>query len=339
MVATKNDSAISALLSLSARIGRDPLLAQASSGNTSVKLNGVLWIKASGKWLAHATREESLVPVDLAEVRGCVRQNVEFEGTYKSLLGTPLRASIETAMHAVLPHRVVIHVHSVNTIAWAVRQDGFDRLTERLAGLRWQWIPYVASGLPLARAVEKALALCSGTNVFVLGNHGLILCGPDCDTVESLLTEVEARVAIPARQGPGCDSGLPADIAGIPQWRLPETAEPHALATDAISRRILSGGILYPCQAVFLGATPFPVAMESCNGPFCIFEGRGVVVSQRMTRAQRAILNGLVQVVQRIEESAPIRYITQAELISLLNADAYRYRQSVENEVVCSHGE
>ena len=27
-------------------------------------------------------------------------------------------------MHAVMPHRVVIHVHSVNAIAWAVRRDG-----------------------------------------------------------------------------------------------------------------------------------------------------------------------------------------------------------------------
>jgi len=57
-----------------------------------------------------------------------------------------LRPSIETAMHAVLRHRVVLHVHSVNAIAWAIRLDGPDRLTERLAGLHWQWIPYAASG-------------------------------------------------------------------------------------------------------------------------------------------------------------------------------------------------
>jgi len=29
--------------------------------------------------------------------------------------------SIETFMHAVVPHRVVVHVHSVNTIAWRRR--------------------------------------------------------------------------------------------------------------------------------------------------------------------------------------------------------------------------
>jgi len=32
---------------LSARVGSDPLLVQASNGNTSIKLDGILWIKAS----------------------------------------------------------------------------------------------------------------------------------------------------------------------------------------------------------------------------------------------------------------------------------------------------
>jgi hypothetical protein len=27
-----------------------------------MKLGGILWIKASGKWLAHGTQEEMLVP-------------------------------------------------------------------------------------------------------------------------------------------------------------------------------------------------------------------------------------------------------------------------------------
>ncbi len=51
---TTTNVEISALLELSARIGADPMLTQASTGNTSIKLDGVLWIKASGKWLARA---------------------------------------------------------------------------------------------------------------------------------------------------------------------------------------------------------------------------------------------------------------------------------------------
>ena len=39
------------LRDFSARIGADPLLIQAAGGNTSVKADGVMWIKASGTWL------------------------------------------------------------------------------------------------------------------------------------------------------------------------------------------------------------------------------------------------------------------------------------------------
>ena len=36
------------LRALSARVGADPLLVQAAGGNTSLKDQGVMWIKASG---------------------------------------------------------------------------------------------------------------------------------------------------------------------------------------------------------------------------------------------------------------------------------------------------
>jgi rhamnose utilization protein RhaD (predicted bifunctional aldolase and dehydrogenase) len=105
-----NQSELRRLRELSARIGGDPLLTQASTGNSSIKLEGVLWIKASGKWMADAVHEDIFIPLDLAEVRKCLKQR-----------GDPAelnaRASIETAMHAVMPHRVVLHIHSVDAIA------------------------------------------------------------------------------------------------------------------------------------------------------------------------------------------------------------------------------
>jgi rhamnose utilization protein RhaD (predicted bifunctional aldolase and dehydrogenase) len=51
-----NQAELTRLRELSARIGSDPLLTQASTGNSSIKLEGVLWIKASGKWMADAIR-------------------------------------------------------------------------------------------------------------------------------------------------------------------------------------------------------------------------------------------------------------------------------------------
>ena len=62
------------LLDLSERLGSDSLLVQANNGNISIKLDGTLWIKASGKWLANAQREETFIPVDLAAVQDPCRR-------------------------------------------------------------------------------------------------------------------------------------------------------------------------------------------------------------------------------------------------------------------------
>src|SRR5260370_35136201 len=105
-------------------------------------------------------------------------------------------------MHAVLPHRVVIHVHSANTIAWAVREDAPGQLKHRLDGVRWQWIPYVASGLPLALEIQKALSCSSGFDGLVLGNHGLVIGAEDCRAAEGLLYEVDRRLATRPGRGP-----------------------------------------------------------------------------------------------------------------------------------------
>jgi hypothetical protein len=74
---TRHERELASLRELSARVGSDPLLVQASNGNTSIKLDGILWIKASGKWLAHASQEEALVPVELAEAREAVEHGTE----------------------------------------------------------------------------------------------------------------------------------------------------------------------------------------------------------------------------------------------------------------------
>jgi len=344
-------SALAPLVRLSARVGRDPLLVQASSGNTSIKLDGVLWIKASGKWMADADRYDMFVPVSLAETREQLERHTDLVVDSARSAAPPTRpaaqamsASIETFMHAVVPHRVVVHVHSVNAIAWAVRQDAQSEVAQRLLGLRWHWVPYVPSGRPLAGEMEKVASHRPDRDVFVLGNHGLVVCGEDCDAVEDLLGEVERRLAIAPRRAPVARKGLLEQLACISPWRLPEMEALHALGTDATSRRILRGGVLYPCQAIFLGqpapmmpcSVPVSDVRDGVGGqyvhrPFLIVEGSGVMLSQKITRAELAVLSGLVAVVQRIGPTAPVRYLTQSDVAGVLSGDGVRYRASAEN--------
>ncbi len=301
------------LLELTQRVGSDPLLTQASTGNSSFKLDGVIWIKASGRWMADALRDDILIPLDLAEVTECLRRGIDPAGRYPS-------ASLETAMHAALPHRVVLHVHCVNTIAWAVRRDAPSQLRRRLDGLPWQWIPYVASGLPLSRAVERSVSAHPDTTVFVLGNHGLVIAAENVGDVEAVLSDVRERLAIVPRAGRPADYAWLREICAGSPWELPDEDGLHRLGTDPVSQTILAGGLLYPCQAIFFG---FPYS----SGPVMTVKERGVVVSTSIEPAELAMLAGLAQVIQRISASAPLRYLAEAEVASLLSQGTSRYRE------------
>jgi rhamnose utilization protein RhaD (predicted bifunctional aldolase and dehydrogenase) len=343
LFSTRQERELASLRDLSARVGSDPLLVQASNGNTSIKLDGILWIKASGKWLAHAMQEEMLVPLELAEVKESIRTGAEIASRYAQK--DELRPSIETAMHALLRHRVVIHVHSINAIAWAIRVNGPDQLRERLAGLHWQWIPYAASGIPLAQEIEKAVATAPETDVLILGNHGLVVCGQDCHTAEKLLREVERRLAIVPRRFPKPDAAVLALIARFSKWQFPDVDSLHALGTDAVSRKILKGGVLYPCQAIFLGQTVplFPPVVvlskftERLSGkdgtpPFVAVERSGVMLNEKMTSAERATLIGLVQVTLRTDESARLRYLKGTEVTDALSKGAHGCKEVTEEK-------
>ena len=322
------------LRQLTARIGADPLLTQGSTGNSSIKLDGVLWIKASGKWMADAMDEDIFISLELAEVlRECLARAVDPAVRYAN-------ASIETAMHAVLPHRVVLHVHSVNTIAWAVRNDAGVQLQCQLQGLRWQWVPYVAPGLPLSQALERALFAGPDTDVFVLGNHGLVIGGEDCDAVEDLLIEIERRLAICPRRPHEADYAALAELCQDSSWDLPEDDQVHALGTDAHSQAILSRGLLYPCQAIFsmsstpdlFRAIPYPFPGDEslsqyCNRPFLVIGGRGVLVSRTITPAELAMISGLAQIVQRVNDSARLHYLSEAEIAAGCSMKGCRYRE------------
>ena len=184
---------------------------------------------------------------------------------------------------------------------------------------------------------EKATAGSPETNILVLANHGLVVCGDDCAAAERLLQEVESRVAIEPRPMPEPDFRVLMQFAGTSGWRLPDDPSVHALGTDAWSGTVLSKGVLYPCQAIFLSphmrVMPRSFLGDSqpeTTNPFLIVEGVGVFVNDGMTVTACATLTGLAQVLQRIEDRAPIRYLDEPEVESVMNVDTHRYRELVE---------
>jgi len=75
------------LRKLSAKLGANLDLVQAGGGNTSLKDNGTLWVKASGKWLVRAMREEMFLPVPQSDILQCMDQGREYVEEYTTASG------------------------------------------------------------------------------------------------------------------------------------------------------------------------------------------------------------------------------------------------------------
>jgi rhamnose utilization protein RhaD (predicted bifunctional aldolase and dehydrogenase) len=316
---------------LSALVGSDPLLVQGAGGNTSLKQDGVMWIKASGTWLKDAETKEIFVPVDLAGVlRGLSENSADVENCVaylrSDLNAAGLRPSIETTVHALMPHKVVVHVHCVNTISWAVQNNAEVQLALRLAGIDWAFVPYARPGLMLAEAIQARLR--PGVNVLVLGNHGLVVAA---ETVAAAAVLLEKVVEVLRRHD---NAIVAADLAALETLARGTDYRPstdyyvHALATDV---GVLDRGkavVLYPDHVVFLGVG---VATAMAHGvPLVAVPGKGVLVHRDAKPSVEPMARCLGDVLRRVPAGEALRCLTSTEIDMLLNWDAEKYRQSLK---------
>ncbi len=320
------------------------MLVQGAGGNTSLKRDGTLWIKASGTWLAEAAFRSIFLALDLGKLQKRLRSSDVHSAVGDDASGG-LRPSIETPLHVLMPQSVVLHVHSVNAIAWAVRLDGRSQMRTLLSGLPWAWVPYRRPGHRLTRAVEEVISgMRSPPSILVLQNHGLLVAGDDCDSAEKLLTEVDSRFALSERAVGGHDRTCLEAWCGAGVWRLPTEAVVHSIATDARALEITRQGVLYPDHAVFLGPvlpearageTPETAATrfgQQFGSPpqYLVVPDRGVVVHREIPDGSEAMLGCLSRVARRLPPSIPLRFLDDGEVAELLSWDAERFRKALD---------
>lgn len=317
-----SQAALAELAALSARLGRDPLRVQAAGGNTSIKLDDTLWIKASGQWLAEAEARDIMVPVALGPMRAAFAAGEDIENAARFMPApSALRPSIETAMHAILPRRVVLHVHCVATIAVAVRRDAYAVLATALRGLNWALIPYARPGQPLA----AALATRPGADIYVLGNHGLTVAADTIAAAASLLDAVAARLEAPPLPAPSSDRPALATLDSA--WEPAASDIEHALATDPARFAIVRAGSLYPDHVIFLGrgVAEWPAAAA----PMALVPGRGMLLRRDASASARAMARCLADVAARIPPGVPVVTLTSEDEAALLGWEAETYRQAL----------
>lgn len=326
------DDLLNAFRTFSARLGTDPLLVQGAGGNTSLKNATHMLIKASGCLLAKAETDDIFVTVDL---------NFPHRLTAAANGSKNLRPSIETSMHAIMPWPVVAHVHSVNTIAYAIRQNAKQILAEKLTGLPWLFVPYAQPGVTLTQQI--AAHLHPETRVIVLGNHGLVVAGANVADTAALLATVEERLRLPVRTA--LPAQLPAlhALAAETDYRVPKDDILHSLGTNDVSFRLAAGGSLYPDHVVFLGPAVQTISAQTQlkewlrrpqnkNLPppvMLVVEGLGVLFHKNASAGAVAMAGCLAEVLRRCDGSTPLHYLTAADEQALLGWDAEKYRQSM----------
>lgn len=319
------------LRTLSARVGADPLLVQAAGGNISLKDGGIMWIKASGTWLRDAASRDVFVPLDHAAIMAGIARNdpacescTDFVRT--DLNATGLRPSIETTVHALMPQRVVVHVHCVNTIAWAIRADAEQRLSERLSDFDWAFIPYARPGLQLAGAITARMR--PGVDVLVLGNHGLVVAAATVAEADDLLARVVAAVERPVRDADGIDRPMLERLCAGTAYLPASDDATHALATDRLALARGKDKVFYPDHVVFLGtgvATDF-----AGHPPLVALPGKGVVIRRDAKPAIEPMGRCLADVMRRVEDADPLVALTDGDIDRLVNWDAEKYRQTLK---------
>lgn len=321
---------------LSRRIGCNPMLVQGGGGNTSLKHNGNIWVKASGTWLAESGKRDIFVRVDLEQTRSAVARGIEPRFAPDPATGSAVRPSIETSLHVVLPHRIVAHYHSVNAIALSVLEDAHGRLAPLLEGLRWNWVPYGRPGLPLASAVLQMME--SRPDVLVLANHGVVVGGATCDEVWSLVCEVERRLECTPRASPEPDLAALETISAGTDYLPAAQLELHGIGTDAVSLRFARGGSLYPDHVVFLGPGVKVLeagkndghrSLDAAGPPLVAVAGKGVLMRRSVSPGQSEMAKCLALVLPRIAADARVRYLTEADEAELLGWEAEAYRKDM----------
>ena len=324
-------SELKSLSKLSARLGSNHLLVQAAGGNTSIKQDGIMWIKASGTWLKDADDKDIFVPLDYEKLRRALAANdpacescVEFIRTDLNVSG--LRPSIETSVHGLMPQKVVLHVHCVNTISWAIQENAKALLSEKLAGENWVFIPYARPGLSLSKAIQQNIE--PNTNVLVLGNHGLVVAAETVHDAETLLQRIVRKLKRTIRSVPRPDLATLSAISKGTNYLPATNVGTHALAYDALAFKVGAQGVFYPDHVVFLGTTiPYDF---SADGPAVLIRRKGVLVHKKAKTAVEPMLRCLADVFRRVDANAKLNALTPEQIGQLLNWDAEKYRQTLK---------
>jgi rhamnose utilization protein RhaD (predicted bifunctional aldolase and dehydrogenase) len=324
-----------------AQIGADPLLVQGAGGNASWKDSDALWIKASGTWLAEAELKEIFIPVNLTLLQTAFTKH-DFSVRPEVTSNSDLRPSIETLLHALMPHRVVMHLHAVEILAHLVQINAKEKI-KNLVGdsVKWIYVDYFKPGADLAKAVSEQLTNRSDADVVFLGNHGVVIGGEDVEDVASTLRTLISKLQTKTSQSLAEGSPSPRDPEFLARGYVPCGDKEISLLTNRseLMNRLHHEWALYPDHVVFLEAKPAILELNFSlldlnkvaisKPPFIFAIGDGVYECIHVTDAQKSQLRCYYDILIRQLSLEKLNPLTDEDVTNLLNWDAEKFRQNL----------
>src|SRR5437867_231576 len=212
-------------------IGAEADLVMHGGGNTSVKLArenllgdrvDALCVKGSG-WDLDSIEPEGFPALDLVYLRRLRSLEALSDEEMVNQLRTHLfdasapNPSVETLLHAFLPHAWVDHTHA-DAILALTNQPNSDELVREALGPRVGIVPYVLPGLRLARLAAEVFERDQGVEALVLLKHGLFTFGEDARTsYERTIRYVDLAERFLARRSPA-RARRPPVARGVARW-------------------------------------------------------------------------------------------------------------------------
>jgi rhamnose utilization protein RhaD (predicted bifunctional aldolase and dehydrogenase)/NAD(P)-dependent dehydrogenase (short-subunit alcohol dehydrogenase family) len=239
-------------------LGGDPRLVLHGGGNSSVKTEAtdilgervaVLCVKGSGWDMADieppgfpAVRLEPLRRLRALD-RLSDEDMVNFQRANLLDSAAP-NPSVETLLHAFLPHRYVDHTHSTAVLALTDQPDG-EKICREVYGDRAGIVPYVMPGFALAKRTADMFDAAPAVEALILLKHGIFTFGQDAresyERMIEMATLAEQRLAT-GRRNVFAPIALPPAIprvAEIAPVLRGLTAISHDPATGASQPQIL----------------------------------------------------------------------------------------------------
>jgi rhamnulose-1-phosphate aldolase/alcohol dehydrogenase len=213
-------------------LGSDPRMVLHGGGNTSVKTTvkdqlgddvDVICIKGSG-WDMGVIEPAGLPAVrlePLRKLRKLDKLSDEDMVNYQRinlLDSTSPNPSVETLLHAFLPHKFIDHVHSTAVLALTDQPDN-KALVHEVYGDRVAYVPYTIPGFALAKAVAEVFDKHPEAEGLVLLQHGIFTMGDTAsqayDRMIEFVTMAEERLKLQRKAL--AQVKLPSNIASVPE--------------------------------------------------------------------------------------------------------------------------